>query len=90
MQASKHTYTYAHNHIGGHLAFRAAMNRGVKAAAVYYPTDIHKHTLGKGMKDNTLDRVPELKAGNVEMLMIYGRQDPHIDLVCAHCLLRVY
>ena len=61
--------------IGGHLAFRAAMNPEVSAAACFYATDIHKRSLGKGMKDDTLDRIPELKG---EMLMIWGRQDPHI------------
>ncbi len=61
--------------IGGHLAFRAAMNPGVLAAACFYATDIHKRGLGKGMNDNTLDRMPEVKA---EMLMIWGRQDPHV------------
>jgi len=61
--------------IGGHLAFRAAMNGDVLAAACFYATDIHKRSLGKGMKDNTLDRIPEIKG---EMLIIWGRQDPHV------------
>ncbi|MBC7368677.1 MAG: dienelactone hydrolase family protein [Undibacterium sp.] len=61
--------------IGGHLAFRAAMNPGVLAAACFYATDIHKGSLGAGMNDNTLARIPELKA---ELLMIWGRQDPHV------------
>src|SRR6266404_2263430 len=61
--------------IGGHLAFRAAMNPDVLAGVCFYATDIHKRSLGKGMKDNSLDRVGEIKA---EMLMIWGRQDPHI------------
>ncbi len=61
--------------IGGHLAFRAAMNPEVKAGVCFYATDIHKRGLGLGMNDNTLDRIPELKA---EMLLIYGRQDPHV------------
>src|SRR5437867_4250138 len=56
--------------IGGHLAFRAAMNPGVRAAACFYATDIHKRGLGPGMNDNTLDRIPEI-AG--EMLMVWGR-----------------
>ena len=34
--------------IGGHLAFRAAMNPDVQAAACFYATDIHKGGLGKG------------------------------------------
>lgn len=61
--------------LGGHLAFRAAMNPGVGAGACFYATDIHKRSLGKGMHDDTLDRMAEIKG---EMLMIWGRQDPHI------------
>lgn len=61
--------------IGGHLAFRAAMNPEVLATTCFYATDIHKRGLGKGMKDNSLDRIPELKG---ELLMIWGRQDPHV------------
>jgi carboxymethylenebutenolidase len=61
--------------IGGHLAFRAAMNRNVRAAACFYATDIHKRGLGKGMNDDSLDRVGEIQG---ELLMIWGRQDPHV------------
>lgn len=61
--------------IGGHLAFRAAMNPAVLAGACFYATDIHKRSLGKGMRDNTLERAREIQA---EMLMIWGRQDPHV------------
>jgi carboxymethylenebutenolidase len=61
--------------IGGHLSFRAAMNEDVLAAACFYPTDIHKHSLGKGMNDNSLKRITEIKG---ELLMVYGKQDPHI------------
>lgn len=61
--------------IGGHLAFRAAMNPDVRAAACFYATDIHKRSLGRGMNDDTLDRMGELRG---EMLMIWGRQDPHV------------
>lgn len=61
--------------LGGHLAFRAAMNPDVLAAACFYATDIHKRGLGQGMNDNSLDRIPEIKG---ELLMIWGRQDPHV------------
>ncbi|MDQ3814910.1 MAG: dienelactone hydrolase family protein [Armatimonadota bacterium] len=61
--------------IGGHLAFRAAMNDDVLAGVCFYATDIHKRGLGAGMNDNTLDRMGEIKG---EMLMIWGRQDPHV------------
>ncbi len=61
--------------IGGHLAFRAAMNTEVLAATCCYPTDIHKRSLGKGLNDNSLDRISEI---NGELLVVFGRQDPHI------------
>jgi carboxymethylenebutenolidase len=61
--------------IGGHLAFRAAMQPDVLAATCCYATDIHKRSLGEGMHDNSLDRIGEITG---ELLMIWGRQDPHI------------
>lgn len=61
--------------LGGHLAFRAAMHPKVSAGICLYATDIHQGSLGAGMNDDTLQRLPELSA---EMLMIWGRQDPHI------------
>lgn len=63
--------------LGGHLAFRFAMNPEVVATACLYATDIHKRSLGKGMNDNSLDRLAEIQG---ELLMIWGRQDPHIPL----------
>jgi carboxymethylenebutenolidase len=61
--------------IGGHLAFRAAMQPDVRATACFYATDIHKRSLGEGTHDNSLDRIAEITG---ELLMIWGRQDPHI------------
>jgi carboxymethylenebutenolidase len=61
--------------LGGHLAFRAAMNPEVTAGVCLYATDMHKRSLGAGMCDDTLDRMTDLRA---EMLMIWGRHDPHI------------
>ncbi|MBI4642064.1 MAG: dienelactone hydrolase family protein [Candidatus Tectomicrobia bacterium] len=61
--------------IGGHLSARASMNPDVLAGACFYATDIHERSLGKGMNDNTLERFGELRG---EMLMIWGRQDPHV------------
>ena len=63
--------------IGGHLAFRAAMNPDVLAATCFYATDIHRRGLGEGMQDDSLDRIPEIQG---ELLMIWGRQDPHVPL----------
>lgn len=61
--------------IGGHLAFRAAMQPDVLASTCFYATDIHERGLGEGMHDNSLDRIGEITG---ELLMIWGRQDPHI------------
>lgn len=61
--------------IGGHLAFRSAINPEVLAATCCYPTDIHKRSLGKGLSDDTLDRIPEIRG---ELLVVFGRQDPHV------------
>jgi carboxymethylenebutenolidase len=61
--------------IGGHLAFRAAFNPEVRAAACFYATDIHKGSLGKGMRDDSLARAGEIRG---ELLHIWGRQDPHV------------
>lgn len=61
--------------LGGHLSFRCAMNPEITAAACFYATDIHKRSLGKGMSDDSLDRVADIKG---ELLMIWGKQDPHI------------
>jgi carboxymethylenebutenolidase len=61
--------------LGGHLAFRAAMQGDVLATTCFYATDIHKRSLGEGMHDDSLDRIPEITG---ELLMIWGKQDPHI------------
>jgi carboxymethylenebutenolidase len=63
--------------IGGHLAFRAAMNPDVLAAVCFYATDLHKGGLGKGMNDNSLARAGDIRG---ELLHIWGRQDPHVPL----------
>lgn len=63
--------------LGGHLAFRAALQPDLKAAACFYATDLHSHTLGAGANDGTLARVEEIRG---QLLMIFGRQDPHVPL----------
>lgn len=63
--------------IGGHLAFRAALNPEVRAAACFYPTDLHSGTLGAGSNADTLARAKEIRG---EVMMIFGRQDPHVPL----------
>lgn len=68
--------------IGGHLSFRCAMNPEILAAVCFYATDIHKleshpRGLGEGMADDSLERA---RRGDIEaeLLMIWGRQDPHV------------
>jgi carboxymethylenebutenolidase len=60
--------------VGGHLAFRASMNPQVLAGVCFYATDIHKGSLGLG-GDDSLARAAEIRG---ELLMIWGRQDPHV------------
>jgi carboxymethylenebutenolidase len=61
--------------IGGHLAFRAALDPAILAACCFYPTDLHTGTLGIGENADTLARAAEM---NAELVMIWGRQDPHV------------
>jgi carboxymethylenebutenolidase len=63
--------------LGGHLAFRAAMNPDVSATVCFYATDIHSHSLGLGKQDDSLERAADIKG---ELLHIWGRQDPHVPL----------
>jgi len=65
--------------LGGHLAFRAAFDPRVLASVCFFATDIHSATLGKGEKDDSLEKV---KAGDLtgkgELLLIFGKQDTHV------------
>jgi carboxymethylenebutenolidase len=63
--------------LGGHLAFRCAMQPEVLAAACFYATDLHAGTLGAGKQDDSLARASEIKG---ELLHVWGRQDPHVPL----------
>ncbi len=61
--------------IGGHLAFRAALQPEVKATACFYATDLHTRTIPSRPGQHSMERRHEIKG---ELLMIWGRQDPHI------------
>ena len=63
--------------LGGHLAFRCAMQPGIDAAACFYATDLHSGTLGEGRNDDSLARAGEIQG---ELLHVWGRQDPHVPL----------
>jgi carboxymethylenebutenolidase len=61
--------------LGGHLAFRAAMNPRVLSAACFYATDIHSDSLGRGKASDSLARASDIRG---ELMMVWGRQDPHV------------
>ena len=54
--------------LGGHLAYRCALDRRVKAAVCYFATDIHSRSLGAGKQDDSLLRAGDIKG---ELLMVY-------------------
>lgn len=61
--------------IGGHLAFRAAMQPDVKATTCFYGTGIHNGKLGMDADAGSLPRASEITGA---LLMCFGRQDPHV------------
>ncbi len=61
--------------LGGHLAFRAALQPDVMASACFYPTDIHTASLGEGRQDDSLVRAHEIRG---DLLLVFGRADPHV------------
>jgi len=61
--------------IGGHLAFRAALQPDVRATVCFYGTGIHDGRLGKDADAESLQRAGDIKG---ELLMIFGESDPHI------------
>lgn len=60
--------------IGGHLAYRCALDPRVRATACFYATDLHGGTLGAG-GDDSLARAGEIQG---ELMMVWGLQDPHV------------
>ncbi|KAK3670681.1 hypothetical protein LTR78_009373 [Recurvomyces mirabilis] len=61
--------------LGGHLAFRCAMDKRIRAAVCYFATDIHSHSLGEGKQDDSLDRIKDIHG---ELAMIFGKRDNHV------------
>lgn len=61
--------------LGGHLAFRAALQPEVRAAACFYATDLHTRLIPNAPGGHSLERLGEIGG---ELLMIWGKQDPHI------------
>ncbi|NYR13446.1 dienelactone hydrolase family protein [Pseudoalteromonas sp. MIP2626] len=61
--------------IGGHLAYRAALNPEIKAAFCLYATDIHSNTLPAKAGNNSFERMADIQG---EIHFIWGKQDPHV------------
>jgi len=61
--------------IGGHLAFRAALQTDVRATACFYPTGVHNGKLGRDPDAGTLERAGEIRGA---LLLVFGTADPHI------------
>jgi carboxymethylenebutenolidase len=61
--------------IGGHLAFRAALQPDVRATVCFYGTGIHNGKLGKDADAGSLARVREIRGS---LLMVFGSADPHV------------
>jgi carboxymethylenebutenolidase len=61
--------------IGGHLAFRAALQPEVKGTACFYATDLHSNTIPNKPGQHSMDRLNDITG---ELLMVWGRQDPHV------------
>ncbi|AQS40012.1 dienelactone hydrolase-like enzyme [Shewanella psychrophila] len=62
--------------IGGHLAYRAALNPDVSAAFCLYATDIHSNTLPCQVGNDSLSRTQDIQG---ELVMVWGKQDPHVS-----------
>ena len=61
--------------IGGHLAFRAALQPEIKGAACFYGTDLHIQVIPNAPGQHSMERLNDIKG---ELLMIWGKQDNHI------------
>lgn len=61
--------------IGGHLAYRAALQPEVKATVCFYPTWLYNGKLGQGEQADSLTRAAEITG---ELLLVFGTLDPLI------------
>lgn len=61
--------------IGGHLAYRAGLNPNVLSMCCLYATDIHSNTLPCQPGNDSFSRTKDIHG---ELMMIWGKQDPHV------------
>ncbi|WP_245792217.1 dienelactone hydrolase family protein [Teredinibacter waterburyi] len=63
--------------IGGHLAFRAAINPNLDGAFCLYPTDIHSNSLPAAEGNDSFSRAVDITC---EVVLVFGKQDPHVPV----------
>jgi carboxymethylenebutenolidase len=61
--------------IGGHLAFRAALDPRVAATVCFYPTGLHNGALGADADAGSLARAADIRG---RLMVVFGSQDPHV------------
>lgn len=61
--------------IGGHLAFRAALQPEVKATACFYATDLHTSIIPNKPGQHSMERLGDIQG---ELMMVWGKQDNHV------------
>jgi carboxymethylenebutenolidase len=62
--------------LGGHLAYRCALDPRISSAITYFATDLHSHTLGLNKSDDSLTRAKDLT--HAELVLIFGKKDNHV------------
>jgi carboxymethylenebutenolidase len=61
--------------IGGHLAFRAALDPRVSATVCFYPTGLQNGALGADADAGSLERAAEIRG---RLMIVFGSADPHV------------
>ncbi len=61
--------------IGGHLAFRAALDPRVEATVCFYPTGLQDGALGADADAGSLARAADIGG---RLMVVFGSQDPHV------------
>ncbi|MBI1762052.1 MAG: dienelactone hydrolase family protein [Acidobacteria bacterium] len=61
--------------MGGHSAFRAALQPEIKATSCFYPTWLHNGKLGLGEQAGSLEQTAQIRG---ELLLVFGALDPLI------------
>ena len=61
--------------IGGHLAFRAALDPRIAATVCFYPTGLHNGALGADADAGSLGRAADIRG---RLMIVFGSQDPHV------------